>query len=440
MRRVAYVAAMSLLATGCAVVASPAPVEVPARPATTEAETPPLRPPAIRPGASEAVRRFSEVRGLWVVRSTMTSREEILRMVREADDAGFNTLMVQVRGRADAFYTSRWEPLGETLTEPGLDPLALVLEEAHARGMAVHAWVNTHLVWGSASLPTRADHLVREHPEWLAVPRTLARELYDVAPEDPSFPERLRQHAADNRETVEGMFSSPSHPAVQERVYSVWMDLVERYDLDGIHFDYVRFPSAEYDYSRGALERFQAWVTPRLSPARLVELQDAAVGNPLAWVESLPGPWAEYRRDHVTRLVRRVYHGIKARRPETVVSAALFANRDDAYRFRYQDWASWLEEGILDVAVPMAYTTDDARFAAQIREARAAAGDDSRIWAGIGAWLNTVDGTISKIDVARREQAGGVVLFSYDWAANEGRGDESEPFLRRIGNARFGSR
>ena len=76
-------------------------------------------------------------------------------MVRDADDAGFNTLLVQVRGRGDAFYDSRWEPRAEALgsAPAGFDPLALVISEAHARGMAVHAWVNTRLVWGPRGLP-----------------------------------------------------------------------------------------------------------------------------------------------------------------------------------------------------------------------------------------------------------------------------------------------
>ena len=70
-------------------------------------------------------------------------------MVAQADAAGFNTLLVQVRGRGDALYTSEREPRAESLAEyPAFDPLQAAIDEAHARGMAVHAWVNTHLVWG----------------------------------------------------------------------------------------------------------------------------------------------------------------------------------------------------------------------------------------------------------------------------------------------------
>lgn len=440
----------SLLLAGCAVVGAPpagpseaGPGEPPRPPA---AEGRPPRSPSDRPPvrstprsiSSTPVRSFSEVRGLWVVRSTMTSATEVREMVDRAAGAGFNTLLLQVRGRGDAFYHSRWEPRAETVEgSDGFDPLALAVEEAHARGLAVHAWVNTHLVWGAGALPASPDHLVNAHPDWLGVPRGLGRELFDVDPREPRFVEALHAWARANPETVEGLYSSPSHPAVQERVYSVWMDLVERYDLDGIHFDYIRFPSDSFDYSRGALVRFRDWVAPRLPPDRLAELDRAAGRDPYALVDALPGPWGEFRRAQITGLVERIYHGVKARRPRMVVSAAVFASQEDAWLHRYQDWPGWLDRGILDVAVPMAYTPASGTFRSQIRAARAAAGERERLWAGVGAYLNGVEGTLDKIAIARQEGAGGVVLFSYDWAVTEGSPAGSVPFLRRVGGAAF---
>jgi uncharacterized lipoprotein YddW (UPF0748 family) len=370
----------------------------------------------------------------------MTSEEEVRNMVADAAAAGFNTLIVQVRGRGDAFYRSDIEPRAETIEgPPDFDPLALTIREAHLRGLAVHAWVNTHLVWGSATLPVSPRHLVNEHPEWLAVPQYLARDLYWMDPHDPRYVQALRQYAADRTETVEGMYTSPSSPEVKDRVFSVWMDLVDRYDLDGIHFDYIRFPSRDFDFSRGALERFQTWVTPRLPADRLHELQSRVMSDPLAFATALPDQWDDFRREQITGLVREIYTAVKARRPELVVSAAVVADAPTAYGYRFQDWQSWLQEGILDIAVPMAYTPDNATFRRQVRTARDAAGSRGRVWAGIGAYLNSVDGTLDKIDLAREEGAGGVILFSYDWAANEGKGPASDPFLERVGRERFGS-
>jgi uncharacterized lipoprotein YddW (UPF0748 family) len=387
------------------------------------------------------VRTFSEVRGLWVVRFTMTSPEAVRRMVADAAGAGFNTLVVQVRGRGDAFYSSAIEPPAESLRGPaGFDPLALAIEEGHRRGMAVHAWVNTHLVWGPTPPPQSPSHLVNQHPDWLAVPRTLARELYDVSPRDPRFYTALRQYAAERPATVEGIYSSPSHPEVQARVRAVWMDLLERYDLDGLHFDYIRYPSAEFDYSRGTLERFRSWMAPLLPADQVVALNRAALSNPLAYTTALPSEWDEFRRMHITDLVADLYYDVKASRPEVVVSAAVVPDHQTAYSARFQDWQGWLDQGILDIAVPMVYTPDNGRFQGLVRSARVSAGNRERLWAGIGAYVDSLNGTLDKIDLARAEDAGGVILFSYDWAVGEGRGSAADPFLQRLGRARFNAR
>lgn len=430
-------AALVLLASGCTVVRT-----TPTRPKPrVEAGPPPEAPLPIDVSdyTFDPVRRFDEVRALWVVRYTMTSAEAIRTMIRDAETAGINTLIVQVRGRADAFYRSGIEPRGESIREGGgFDPLSLTIEEAHARGMAVHAWVNTHLVWGPTTLPESPEHLVNAHPDWLAVPRALGGELAGVDPFDDRFVARLIRYASDNPSTVEGVYTSPSHPAVQDRVHAVWLDLATRYDLDGIHFDYIRFPSAQYDYSVGALERFRLWSRGRVSEARWAELDAAYARDLFGFVDGEPELWADFRRDHVTRLVQRIRSDVKAIRPRLVVSAAVIADPELAWGDRFQDWRGWLRDGLIDVAVPMAYTPDATRFENLVRAARDAAGAPERVWAGIGAYMNTADGTLGMIDIARSEGAGGVVLFSYDWAAGEGQGDPADPLLTRIGRARFG--
>ena len=384
-----------------------------------------------------AARRFAEVRALWVIRTALGSAEQVRAMVEQAAAGGFNTLLVQVRGRGDALYASAHEPRAESLPDdPAYDPLQVTIEAAHARGLAVHAWVNTHLVWGPAAPPRSPEHLVNAHPDWLAVPRSLGRELYHQDPQAAGYVERLLGHAAESRH-LEGLFTSPSHPAVQERVRQVWVDLARNYDLDGIHFDYVRFPSPEFDYSRGALERFAAWVKPRLAGARFVSLEAAAQQDPYALAEALPEYWNVFRRDSVTALVRRVYQAVKALRPELVVSAAVLPDRRRAREERFQAWTAWLADGILDVAVPMAYTEDPDQFRDWIARARAAAGSGARLWAGIGAYKNPVAGTLLQVDHARREGAGGVVVFAYAAASSTAPEPGAAPPLEQIGQAAF---
>src|SRR5688500_2980549 len=115
----------------------------------------------------------AEIRALWVTRSSLTSPASIAALVRSAREHGFNTLLVQVRGRADAYYTSELEPRPADLARQptAFDPLATVLTEARASGIRVHAWVVLNLVASAAELPASPDHLVYRHPEWLMVPR-----------------------------------------------------------------------------------------------------------------------------------------------------------------------------------------------------------------------------------------------------------------------------
>ena len=444
-RTLAATLAATLLATACTLVRAPAvpppaPQAPPATPPPARDTAPPV--PAVvpqPPPAEVPVRSFPEVRGLWVVRTTLTTPERVRTLVTDAEAGGFNTLLVQVRGRGDAYYDARWEPRAPALTdEPGFDPLATTIREAHARGIAVHAWVNTHLVWSGRARPADPAHLVNAHPRWLAVPRALATRLFAMDPADPRYTDALLRYAAEHASTVEGLFSSPSDPEVQEHVFDIWMDLADHYDLDGIHFDYIRFPSADFDYSRGALDRFREHVAGEVAPERRAALDAAYRTDPFAYTDALPDAWDAFRRAQITDLVARIHGAVKAQRPPLVVSAAVFADREDAHDNRFQDWPAWLERGIVDVVVPMAYTTEDDRFTREMEGATAAAGRRDRLWAGIGAWLNGYDRTVAKIDIARRLGAGGVILFSYDWAAREAPAVRGVPFLVRVGRDRFG--
>ncbi|MCY4376864.1 MAG: family 10 glycosylhydrolase [Spirochaetaceae bacterium] len=382
--------------------------------------------------------RFDEVRALWVIRTALDSPDAVREMVAEAAGSGFNTLLVQVRGRGDAFYASSLEPRAERLPDnPAFDPLRLVIEEAHARGMAVHAWVNTYLVWGPVDPPRSPLHVVNANPDWLAVPRSLGRELHDRNPRDPRYLRSITEHAWAHQRTVTGLWSSPSHPAVQARVQAVWLELATNYDLQGIHFDYVRLPSGEFDYSRGTLDRFRAWVRPYLSSQRYADLVAASGSNPFAMAEALGDLWDQFRRDQVSTLVRRIYRSVKEVRPDLVISAALVPDPKEARVKRYQDWWSWLADGFLDVAVPMAYTTDREQFDAWVEEARVSAGSRERVWAGVGAYKNPVDATLRQIEDARERGVGGVVVFAYDSASSTPAQSGTPTPLQQIGSAAF---
>lgn len=380
-----------------------------------------------------------EVRALWVVRYTLSHPDSVREMVRRADDAGFNTLIVQVRGRGDAFYRSRWEPRADTLAsqDEGFDPLELTIREAHGRGMSVHAWVNAHLMANVDALPGSSSHIYHARPDLLAVPRPVARELYGMLPTEPRYREALIEWTQNNRDITEGLYTAQSHPEVKEHVYSIWTDILERYDVDGIHYDYVRYANPEYDYSRGTLERFYRWVAPQLTQEERNRYAIAEADDPLVWTEAFPEHWDRFRREQVTELVERIYHGVKKRNPDVLVSAAVFGNAEDAYASRYQDWRLWLRMGIIDVAAPMAYSPETEVFRDQIRVAAEAAGPE-RVWAGIGSWRIPVESTLEKIEAARALDARGIVLFSYDRAVvPDGENNPDGDYLLRVREGAF---
>lgn len=361
----------------------------------------------------------NEVRALWVVRTTLTSPEKIRAMIERAGAARFNTLIVQVRGRGDAYYTSRWEPRTPALkTQPAtFDPLAYTLAEAKRANLSVHAWVNTNLLANLDDLPTEAQHVYLAHPDWLAVPRPVAAELYPLSPADPRYRARVVEWSKANRGELEGVYTGPANPAVREHIYSIWMDLLEHYpQLDGLHFDYVRFASPDFDYSRTSLERFRDWLEPRLSVPERRLLAVALKSDPLAAADAYGEQFADFQREQVTALVERIYHGVKKRNPNTIVSASVFANEENARTRRFQDWRRWLALGVLDVVCPMAYSTETAVFQKQIEVAAASAHAAGRkVWAGIGAYRVPAESAVEKINAARALQADGIILFSYDF-------------------------
>jgi uncharacterized lipoprotein YddW (UPF0748 family) len=384
----------------------------------------------------------SEVRALWVVRTTLTSPEKIRAMVMAAKVNGFNTLIVQVRGRGDAYYRSKHEPRAIELKDQPLefDPLAITIAEARKAGLKVHAWINTSLLANLDALPADPKHVYNRHPEWLAVPKPLAAELYTLSPSDPKYRARIVEWSKANRAELEGVYTGPSNEKVRDHIYGIWMDVLKKYDVDGLHFDYVRLASPDFDYSRTSLQQFWRWLKPKLSAEEKRKLHSQLKIDPLAAANSFPQQYSDFQREQITSLVARIYRAVKKRKPSVVVSAAVFANDENAFTRRFQDWRRWLAMGILDVACPMAYSTDTAVFEKQIEVAtNSAHAAGKQVWAGIGAYRIPAESTVDKINVARQLKADGIILFSYDSTTRTGELNPNGDYLNRVSRSAFQS-
>jgi uncharacterized lipoprotein YddW (UPF0748 family) len=376
----------------------------------------------------------SETRGLWVLRSSLTSHASIASMVAAARSAGINTLLVQVRARGDAYFDSRVEPRARALAgQPAsFDPLADVLREGRAAGLKIHAWVSVNLVADAGNVPADARHVVNRHPEWLMVPLELSATI--GSPHARGFLGRLASWTRARHGAVEGLFLSPIAEGAARHVAAVVEDLAARYDVDGVHLDYVRYPGPGFDYSQEALAAFRSDAARGLARADRQALDRQQRNNPFAWVQAYPQRWEDFRRRRLTALVERLRRVVKLKRPRAVFSAAVLADPRAAVAARFQDWPAWAAGGLLDAVCPMAYVTDDALFRQQIDEAGAAAGGRP-LWVGIGAYRLSGDQVLRQIGDARASRVDGVILFSYDSLVGAARGADN---LSRIGAQAFG--
>jgi uncharacterized lipoprotein YddW (UPF0748 family) len=296
-----------------------------------------------------------EVRALWLPPASLQSAESIRRSIATAASNGINTLFVPVQTEGTSF-----------------DGLAEAIASAHDRGMRVHAWINVNLAGSATELPASRDHVIYQHPEWLMVPRELAAELLAVDPRSPEYLGRLTRWTRTQAARVSGLYVSPLHAGMQAQIAATVKDLVSRYNVDGVHLDHARFPGADFDYSRAALEAFRADVRGRLTAAERSRLDTIETLDPFAYPEELSREWGLFRQTQVTALVTRLRSTAKSIRAGVVVSATVVADQEAAARDALQDWRTWLDNGFIDALCPV--WEAQAYSAALLAEVRALAG------------------------------------------------------------------
>ncbi len=345
---------------------------------------------------------IEELRGFWVdaINPGLKSPAEIDELVDNVARANANTIFAEVRRHGDALYNNTIEPraLGLAPAET-FDPLGYLLEKAHARGISVHAWLVI-----TVACPNKEP--LRNHPQHVC------------ASHGPRTPDPARWTTATYRGTQVGDLDF-GHPAAIQYMEGIVQHLVRSYpSIDGVHYDFIRYSGQDYGYNAISLARFRAAnaLPPNYKPSPT---------DPL---------WSQWRRDRITELVRRLYVRIKAANPQMQVSAATITwggvgsytpedwPNSAAYSRVFQDWRSWLQEGIIDFAVPMHYFAEAdgktrAWYDGWLSWDRANTGRRA-IVPGTGAWLNNPQQGIAQIQRAQSADANGtrlsgVTLFSY---------------------------
>jgi uncharacterized lipoprotein YddW (UPF0748 family) len=370
--------------------------------------------PASQPVPAVASASLGEMRGVWVTRSWMTSPQRVAQVVDDAARHGMSALFVQVRGRGDAFYSGGPEPRARLLAgQPATyDPLADLVERAAERGLEVHAWINVNLVAGASALPDEPSHVIRRHPEWIMVPRDLAPRLANVAPDVPSYVRAIAEWTRRNAQRVEGLYVSPIPDGAQDHIESVVRHIVRTYPLDGVHLDYIRYPGAEFDYSREALAAFRRSLMGVVPAEELATLDQRAARDPLLFTSRYPQRWLNFRQERLTHLVGRLRNAVRAELPAARITTAVWPDGDDAVGRKMQDWPLWLRSGLVDAVCPMMYTTSPTTFSRQL--ASLAAYPAGRVWPGIGVYRITAAEAARRVLATRAAGFDGVLLFSYD--------------------------
>lgn len=242
----------------------------------------------------------------------LRQQKELCEILDRLKAANFNTVLLQTRLRGDLIYPSSIETFAESLTgntgrNPGYDPLAFAIEECHKRGMELHAWLVT--------IPAGNTRQVK-----LLGKNSVVRKNRKIC--------KLYRG---------NWYLDPGNPETKEYLSHIVKEITARYDIDGIHFDYIRYPEGAENFPD--TDSFRKY----------------GRGKNLK----------QWRRDNITDIVRRLYTDIKALKPWVKVSSSPIGKYRDTNRYTsrgwnaydvvHQDAQKWLKEGIHDALFPMMY-------------------------------------------------------------------------------------
>jgi uncharacterized lipoprotein YddW (UPF0748 family) len=371
---------------------------------------------------------MTEARALWVTRWDYRTVTDVQTLVENAAGAGFNMLLFQVRGTADAFYAPGLEPWGARLSggtlgeDPGWDPLQTAIEASHARGLEVHAYLNVYPVWAGQEAPLAVT--VPQHLFWTLSHR-YTWDDWRVADSD-GVTMALNE---------DYLWATPALTDVVDRVVAVTTDLVSRYDVDGIHLDYVRYPGRNYSYDPFSNARYQAALAqdPYLTRAEWQRRQVTHLINRVYTEAILPGTGPD--------LLGRSLASWRQDRPRSIrLSAAVWPIYQDhwgwgyttGYSDLYQDSQGWVQGGTIDAIMPMLYAGTSSSDPGPLTPARFAlvvsdflAHDGGRhVFPGISAENVNFAGIAERIAIARDLGAPGHAIFSARLLAQKGYWDE----------------
>ncbi|WP_026932929.1 glycoside hydrolase family 10 protein [Christiangramia echinicola] len=306
--------------------------------------------------------------------STYQQQQEALKLLDFLKSHNFNAVIFQVRPQADALYQSELEPWSYFLTgeqgkapDPYYDPLDFWIKEAHKRGLELHVWLNPYRAHHTTGGKVTSTSIIRKKPE-LAV------------------------------ELANGMWwLDPAQKETQDHSAAVVMDIVNRYDIDGVHFDDYFYPYDSYNNGKDFPDE-KTFMAYQNADGKLSK--------------------ADWRRDHVNKFIKRIYEEIKAEKPFVKFGLSPFGiwrpgypesvSGYDQYDKLYADAKLWLNEGWIDYFTPQLYWQIN-QYAQSFPELlgwwESENTKNRHLWPGINVGLGgdekNVDETINQIMITR---------------------------------------
>lgn len=308
----------------------------------------------------------NEIRAVWDHDAVGWYPGDWDRTMQELKAAGINTLFVNTLWAGLAHYPSAHVPSSHTYRRFG-DQMKAALEAGRRHGISVHAWV---VLWNVGNAP----------PEWLTPLRAQGR----------------LQQSADGAEVA---WLNPALPENRRHMLAAIEELAATYAPDGIHLDYIRYPSAQSCFAPASRSAFERWL------GRATETWPAAGDH----------DYRRWRAEVITEFVRDVRRAVRAINPAIQLSGAVWGGYPEIIESIGQDWGLWLHEELLDFVVPMNYAEDTYRFSALTHKQLHVPGARGRIIPGIGVVSGESqlrpDQVVEQIALARRLGAPGFALY-----------------------------
>ncbi|KPK62882.1 hypothetical protein AMJ83_09440 [candidate division WOR_3 bacterium SM23_42] len=328
-----------------------------------------------------------DVRGIWIPRWSIDDHHTVFTRL----EGEFNHVFLQIFALGEAYYPSGYAP-----TKIRDDAwLNAFLDEAHRRGIKVSAWLNVLYSWGYAPRTQDQIHPANLHPNWF---------VHD------NRQESILGFSVDElrRRGIEGYYLAPGNRQVRNYIFMVVDEILSKYDFDGIHLDYMRYPARTFTHDVALRSNFMR--------KYCVDPDDFSLSNFKQrlgqWgIADLDDLWREFVRDDLTSFVEELRMRIKSEKPRTLLSVAVKADYMTARTDFYQDWPRWINSNLVDFVCLMAYQKN---IEGVLNRTLGVVNDPGKVAVGLGIYRLSSDQIKTQVRQVANRPFAGVVFFSYE--------------------------